>query len=308
MTYDDLENARKKYFEHRQKIKNTIIRILVPIALLIFIAYVISFIKSGFKLHTLISIIVPIAQLAIMGFIVYTFLSFLKTNEEYEAFKKAYKAHFVSEALSKTLTHYSYMHDSGISSTYLSSSMINTGDRYHTNDYVTGMYKNVKFAQADVHIQEEHTDSDGDRTYTTIFRGRFVIFEFAKKFDFKLAVIGKNFRAYKLPREKDRKFKKIKIESNDFHKNFRLYGQDGFEAFYILDPAFIERITALGQKYNNRVILNFADNRLIVGINDNKDSFEPSSIKKPIDEQAEFAKVYNDIKVITDLVDNLKIR
>ena len=309
MTYEELENTRKKYLERREQIKQKITKIMGTILVVVLLFELFAAARSSFSFASIFHMVVLVGQFFIIGAIVYFVITTFKTSKEYEEFKKAYKAHFVSEALSKTITDYTYQHDSGISSTYLQSCMIHTGDRYNTNDYVTGMYKDAKFAQADVTIQEEHTDSDGDRTYVTIFRGRFVVFEFKKKFDFKLSVIGKNFRAYRLPKEKDRKFKKIKIESNEFHKNFQLYGQDGFEAFYLLDPAMIERITALGAKYNNKVILNFVDNRLIVGINDNKDSFEPSgSIKNPIDEHAEFEKVYNDIKVVTDLVDNLKIR
>ena len=309
MTYEELENTRKKYLERREQIKQKILKIMIPILAVILLIELISSASHGFRFASIFHMFVLIMQFAIISGIIYLVITTFKTSKEYEEFKKAYKAHFVSEALSKTITDYTYQHDSGISREYLNSCMINTGDRYDTNDYVTGMYRDAKFAQADVNIQEEHTDSDGDRSYVTIFRGRFVVFEFKKKFDFKLSVIGKNFSAYRLPKEKDRKFKKIKIESNEFHKNFQLYGQDGFEAFYLLDPAMIERITALGAKYKNRVILNFVDNRLIVGIIDNKDSFEPSgSIKNPIDEHAEFEKVYNDIKVVTDLVDNLKIR
>ena len=309
MTYEELENYRKKYFEHREQIKQKFQKIVIPIVCIILFYLLLTTIQNGFMFFSVFRTIVTIVQILIISSVLYLVIVSLKTSKEYEDYKKAYKAHFVSEALAKTITNYTYQHDSGISREYLKSCMINTADVYDTNDYITGQYKDTSFAQADVHIQEVHTDSDGDRSYVTIFRGRFIVFEFKKKFNFKLSVIGKNYRAYTLPKEKDRKFKKIKIESNEFHKNFQLYGQDGFEAFYLLDPAMIERITALGAKYKNNVILNFVDNRLVVGINDNKDSFEPSkSIKEPIDEQAEFTKVYNDIKVVTDLVDSLKIR
>lgn len=308
MTYDELENIRKKYFERKQEIRSNVFKILIPVAVFFMVMSFISSAGSGFRYFSIFRLVFTGIQIFIIGSIITFVAVHFKTQKEYDEYKKAYKAHFVDEALRKTITDYTYMHESGISSQYLSSCMINTGDRYNTNDYVTGIYKDAKFAQADVHIQEEHRDSDGDRTYTTIFRGRFVVFEFKKKFDFKLSVIGKNFHAYRLPKDKNHKFKKIQIESNEFHKNFYLYGQDGFEAFYLLDPAFIEHITSLGARYNNRVILNFVDNRLIVGINDNKDSFEPSPINKPVDEYAEFQKVYGDIKVVTDLVDTLKIR
>ena len=49
------------------------------------------------------------------------------------------------------------------------------GDRYHSEDYISAEYKNIKFEQSDVHIEEEHesTDSEGHTTttYVTIFKG-----------------------------------------------------------------------------------------------------------------------------------------
>jgi len=42
-------------------------------------------------------------------------------------------------------------------------------------------------------------------------------------------------------------------------------------------------------------------------LKDGKDAFEPPSIFKPIDENAESKKVENDIRLITDFVDQLKL-
>ena len=184
--------------------------------------------------------------------------------------------------------------------------MINTGDRYSSNDLVIGKYKDVGFTQADVHIEEEHTDSDGDTHYVTIFRGRYMIFEFPKKFDFRMIVTPG--RVYGVANSKnDRKFKKIELESTEFNKKFNVYAEDGFEAFYILDPAFIASIEELGQIYNYRLILYFTDNKLIIGINNGNDSFEPPKPTLPLDEKAELEKTSKDIRLITNFVDELRL-
>ena len=67
------------------------------------------------------------------------------------------------------------------------------------------------------------------------------------------------------------------------------------------------KMEELSEKYNNRLALYFADNKLIIGINNGNDSFEPPNPKLPIDEKAEIEKVSNDIKVITDFVDELHL-
>ena len=89
--------------------------------------------------------------------------------------------------------------------------------------------------------------------------------------------------------------------------NFKTYAEDGFEAFYLLDPAFINNILTLSEQYKGKILLGFLDNKLLVGLKDNKDSFEPPRVFKTLDEQTEFAKVAQDIHLITNFVDTLKL-
>jgi hypothetical protein len=189
--------------------------------------------------------------------------------------------------------------------------MINTGDVYSSNDLTIAEYKKVGLAQADVHIQNETTDSEGHTHYVTIFKGRFMIFEFPKQFNFKLELVGKKFRAYSVPKRDSgtgRKMVKINTESDEFNHTFKIFGQDGFEAFYLLDPAMIVKIQAIAEHYNGRILFGFLDNKMLVAIDDGKDSFEPPRWpSKPIDEKTEMKKVSDEIKVITDFVDVLSL-
>ena len=158
-------------------------------------------------------------------------------------------------------------------------------------------------------IQEEHTDSDGDTYYVTIFKGRWMIFEFPKKFAYRIEVAQKGFPANKVPRNgtNGRKFEKQSIESPTFHKKFKIYADDGFETFYVLDPALIDRIEKLSENINGKLLLCFIDNKLHVGLHNNKDAFEPPSPLKKLDATKENEKITGDLKTITDFVDYLKL-
>lgn len=245
--------------------------------------------------------------LALVYFVIMTLINHTVQRN----YRRAYKAYFVEQNLKKTFTDLSYDHEAGLSSTLLNlTGMINTGDRYSSNDFTSGKYKNVAFSQADVHIETEYTDSDGDTHYTTIFRGRFMIFEFPKQFNFKLEIVGRRFRAYRKPGKNAKtgqKAEKITTESTEFNKMFRIYGQDGFEAYYILDPAFMVKLMDIATKHKKKVLFAFFENRLIIGLDDGKDSFEPPFAMKQIDEAKETAKIANDIKTITDFVDQLSL-
>ncbi len=302
MTFTDVEQARAAY---QAKIttgwkRAALISLLVAALGLIFTPL------AGW--HSLFAVVF----FAIFGLMIGIIALALTSRKEAEAYRRAYKAYFVAGSLQKAFANLKYDHQKGLDRSLLrATGMINTGDTYTSNDLTIAEYKNVKFIQADATIQEEHEDSDGNTTYTTIFRGRFMIYEFPKKFDFKLELVGKKFHAYRIPSKNpktNRKMQKIHTESNDFNRNFKIYGEDGFESFYLLDPAMIDKIEAIAARYDYRLLLGFIGNTLLIALNDGKDSFEPPRPAKPLDEAAEMSKISADIKVITDFVDVLLLR
>lgn len=203
-----------------------------------------------------------------------------------------------------------YKMDAGIDeSELLATSMVYTGDVYRSEDLVCGEYHGLKFKQADVLIQEREEDEDGHTSYRTIFMGRWAVFDIKKSFQYRLAVVGKGFGVASLrSHDKIHKFRRITLESDAFHNRFRVYAEDGFEAFYLLDPAFIERVERLGEAHGGRVALFFVQGELHIAVDNQSDAFEVASINKPIDAKAEVARVRADIKLITDIVDSLKLK
>lgn len=308
MTFQDVETAREAY---HQKIKKSWLIIASSIGVLL-IATTIFLLPKLLKNPGLwaLEVVVPSFVLIFSIFVIGAIAISFTTKKEAIAYRKAYKAYFVEQNLRSTFTDLRYSHESGLEKGILSAtSMINTGDRYSSNDLTIAKYKDVQFIQADAHIEVEHEDSDGGTTYVTIFKGRFMIFEFPKQFNFKLELIGK-FGAARVPGKNQttgRKMEKISTESTDFNKLFKIYAEDGFEAYYILDPAFMVKIEDIANRYKGKVLFGFINNQLLIGLNDGKDSFEPPKASKPIDEQAEMAKIRADIKVVTDFVDSLSL-
>ena len=301
MTYQDVETARQDYLAKVKK--QTLIATIAILGLLI-----ITIIFSGATI-----------QEATLVLIVWTFFTFITVltivsllNRKLRAnYHKAYKEYFIERNLRAVFSNLEYSHELGLPSSFLyNTGMINTGDRYRSNDYVRARFKNVAFCQADVRVEVEDTDSDGDTHYYTIFKGRFMVFEFPKEFNFKLALVGKKFAAFKKSgrdKKTGRKLEKFATESPTFNKLIKAYAEDGFEAFYLLDPKTIATIEDITTRYGGRVALFFCNNQLIIGLNNGKDSFEPPRPFRPIDEAKEDAKVASEIKIITDFVDSLSL-
>jgi len=250
--------------------------------------------------------------LAFFTFVITTIIASFATAKDYEAYKKAYKTYFVASSLNNVFTNIHYEHQSGFPKQTVAAVM-STADRYSSNDLLTATYKNISFTQADVHTEERHTTTDSNGQthtyYETIFKGRFLIFDFNRNFSFSLQVSSKGFTGEVLPRSaSERKFQRITTESGDFNRKFYVYAQDGVDALYILDPAFMEKIQQLYEDCRHDLLLTFMDKKVYIAIDDHEDSFEPPArISQPLNEQAELAKIQQDIKVITNFVDSLKL-
>lgn len=295
MTFEELDQIRIKY---KNRIRNTIIIVLlaffVPTAILIIFN------------PELLSTIFFILFLGIFVGMLAVFLATFKIAKEY---RLAYKNYFVLRTLQQTFSDLKYIHESGIPErALLETGMMRSGDIYESNDWVSGHYKDIAFVQSDVKMKDVHTDSEGRRQETTIFAGRVMIFEFKRDFSFKMQIVQKGFGMTAVHRsDNNRKFEKVEVESIDFNKKYKIYSQDGFETFYLLDPAFIEKIQKLGDNCKGRMMLSFIDNKLYVALYNNKDSFEAPNPFKKLDEKTELEKVGADIKIITDFIDELNL-
>ena len=298
MNFEKVEKARIAYAE---KLKRGII---------IFVAILAVIITLGMSSGGGVGVVGVVFVFAVFTSLTYFVLNFFLYKKERINYKKAYKGYFVEQNMKKIFTDLKYDHELGIPSTVpASTGMMRTGDRYYSNDFTAGKYHDVGFSQADVTVQEEHTDSDGDSYYVTIFKGRWMVFEFPKKFAYRIEVVQKGFHAKIVPKTgpNGRKFEKQRIESTTFHKKFKIYAEDGFETFYVLDPALIDHIETLSDNCKGKLLLCFVDNKLHVGLHDNKDAFEPPSPLKKIDEQKETEKINRELKTITNFVDYLKL-
>ena len=325
MTFEDVEAARQKcdvqdkeLFKKRRKVIFVASAIVFPLEIIIFLFF---FFKENPDIaitHFLLLLVPIVLVLAFELFfisVIVCLVTWKDTSVKTEhliAYKRAYKAYFIQRQLAKFFTDIQYYHDKGLDKSILKESgLIDTGNIYKSNDLVRAKYKKTNFIQADVEIIEriEEHDKDGNEEvhYVTTFEGRYLVFEFPKKFDYKMTVSYYGHGSYYINPKTGRGLSLIETESPNFNKHFLVYAEDGFEAFYILTPDILDKIEKLGEKYKNALSLIFSNNRLYVGLNDGNDTFEPPHPSEPINEKEEEQKIIKDIELITDLVDSLKL-
>ena len=68
----------------------------------------------------------------------------------------------------------------------------------------------------------------------------------------------------------------------------------------------MDKIMTLNEKVNGALLLCFVDNKLHVGLHNNKDDFEPK-LSKEIKEDEVINSVVEQIKEVTDFVDELNL-
>ena len=226
-----------------------------------------------------------------------------------EKFNKEFKNVFVLKSLNNIFTDITYYPEKGFSKTFIQSvGMLNTGDRFDSNDYISGKYKNISFEQSDIEIAEKYieeaADGEQEEVWETTFMGRLMIFDFNKPFKTNIQVASYRFDAASLPWSK--KFSRVVMEDVEFNKMFNVLAESEHEAFYVLTPHFMEKLKELTKKLNCGIMFCFVDNKLHIAVDNYKDSFE-YNVFKPIDEIKIEKEITNDIKLITDFIDELNL-
>lgn len=300
MTREELKKFQKeKLAEQKMKTYKARKKILIitPIILIIIIG-----IGYFYSLQNIVIISIG-AAITFISLISYAAVGSQLINEDYKTFNKEFKRLYVVDALKKVFKNVKYTPEYGFTKEEVrKNGALYTGDRFYSNDFISGTYKNIKFAQSDVHVQkkEETTDKDGNKStyYVTIFRGRLMVFNFNKNFKYNLKVSRGRYVGYNEH--------VVKMEDEEFNKMFTVVAQSDIEAFYILTPHFMKRIKDIQNKMKGSINFTFTNNKLYVAVNNGEDSFEWSMYREIDDKEVE-KQLISEIKLITDFVDELDL-
>lgn len=102
------------------------------------------------------------------------------------------------------------------------------------------------------------------------------------------------------------KFKKVELESLEFNKKFNVYAKEEIEAYYILTPNMMERILNVNEKIKGDLLFCFIDNKLHIGLYNNRDLFEPN-IHKKINLERDTLKTMEELNIITNFIDLMNL-
>lgn len=299
--YNDLQKKLKR----KNKRFNSISRIIILILLVPTIIFAVMV-----KLPMPLIFFILFFELIIF-LIISSIIRSFSSGDEIEQLNKLYpkiKEEAVLKFLKKYFTNVTYNSIKGFRASFIrEEGLLSTGDRYSSNDSISGTYNNINFCQSDIHIEEERKEEDEEgnvRTYyETIFEGRWMVFDFNKKFKSNLIVESGVFPNLVSNKE----YVSVETEDVEFNNIFEVYAEDEHEAFYILTPNFMEKLKKIYEKLQNYGIrLLFNDNKLHIGLNGSDDAFEFLELEE-ISEEKLKTTMESDIRLIIDFIDELNL-
>lgn len=185
--------------------------------------------------------------------------------------------------------------------------MMEMGNRYQSDDYISGTYNGVNFERSDILIQNVQS-SGKTTTVITYFEGPWMIFDFPKPFRCDLQVSE---RSFSYNRSNTGFFglggymQKLSTESEAFNKKFEIYAEDPHEAFYILTPHMMEYLTSTTHQIEGDIMFCFVGNKLHVALNNGRNAFEPRMMAS--DDGNAIQRVLDEIRETTAFVTELKL-
>lgn len=247
-----------------------------------------------------ITVFFPFLIMLFMALICVANANQIKYNKQ---FQMLYKNNFLVGLLRQWFPDAQFNWDKGFSEQAVNAvGLVQRGNRFYSEDFICGTYNGVFFEQSDVTIKNVVRSGKHTHTYT-YFKGRMFTFSYDMKDIVSTLVFSRDF-GYKGYGFRFR-YEKIPVESVNFNNNFMIKSARPVDAFYVLTPQMMECVTRL-EKYLGNIALHFTPGKVHVAFNTNVNAFDVDT-KNPIDFRREAELRRQDMQIIIDIIDALKI-
>ena len=185
--------------------------------------------------------------------------------------------------------------------------LIPVGNRYSSDDYLSGSYRGVEFERCDVCMQNV-TNNGKTTTTTTYFEGSWTVFTFPKKISSYLMIREKEFLSGGRPGgifSNAPRTDKVLFEDIHFNEKFEVYAEDEHDAFYVITPQFMECIKELEYKFDGRMIVGIMNQKVHILFDTRSNALEPSMLRKVTEN--DFALVENEMYKIIEIMKSLEL-
>ena len=273
------------------------------IQILVFTAIVLLFLGMAYSMF---SMGVAVFPLMIIAFVVVVILV-IYSSKFTAPYVAKYKEWLRKEAIEEYFTVNEYFPDSGFSKDMVSSTYLAPmGDVFKSSDLLVGDYNGCKFERCELLIQDETSDGETTTT-TTLFSGSWTIIEYPKSISSYLYISERKWFSSNPEGlfSAVLKTSKVKFESASFNEKFTVYAEDEKEAFYIVNPVFMEKLTELEQRVEGDMVIGFIDNKIHILFGNRDNVFTPNIFREVT--EGDLVQVRNEMQIIVDIIELLKL-
>lgn len=192
----------------------------------------------------------------------------------------------IQETFGSIFTDFEYLPEQGIAQEVIDNTqMFYSGIRYQTSNLIQGVYHNIKFQQADVVYQDvnfkqdrQSEKHDTEAVESDVFQGRILLIESDKSIDGNVIIVNKHFKYLNKSYIKEAKLIHVETENQEFNNHYDVYSSNEHEAFYILNPAIMNRLMKFegqdsNENYREGIALNFKESQYTMAISDVNQTF-----------------------------------
>jgi len=275
------EEIYKKYAKTMEEMRTSARNgIIIVIAIAIAIGFILTFITG----HT--------AFLMIAVVIIVLYIALSKNHKEYKRF---FKNNVVKAFIKEYSENLEYKPEQGISSYYYQEGEFEHYDRYHSEDLIVGTLQGkYHITMAEVHTEDESTDSDGNTSYSTVFHGLFAEIEFEKNVKTNMKIRRNGITLF-------HKKEKIEMDSGEFEKKFNVYATDKIIAMQLLTSDIMQMLMDFKEKNKVTPEMTLKGNVLYIRFATG-DMFEPKMLKNSLD-YTTLKKYYDTINFTLDITE-----
>ena len=173
-------------------------------------------------------------------------------------------------------------------------------DVYSSNDDIVGYINNYQFELANVHTEDEHTDSDGHTTYTTVFKGLYAFMPLPNTYEIEMFLRKDIKDTRKIFKKSGKSFENLytKLDSSEFENKFDVYTNNKIFAAKILTHDIMQLMVDYVEKYGIPFEFTIKNNYFYIRF-PGYDLFEPVIKKdKPALDKAVLYKDYTTLDFI----------
>ncbi len=190
---------------------------------------------------------------------------------------------------------------------YSSFHLVDRYNRSSFDDYFEGSYKGVNFKIIEADFSLE-TGSGDDKHERTIFDGIILKIESAKDFSSHTLIKRDTMIKREFKSIDGSRLKRTELEDVVFEKDYDVYTNDEVEARYLITARFMDKFNLIKKAFEaSYVSCVFYDKNVYLALNTNRDMFQLCKLDKPINDITMFAKMFDEIISIYNMIDYLKL-